>query len=102
MHPQASSRNQYEPDNHSFDHLQDSCGRQNIGTLLFGKLDTRILIKDQPFQFSYKYSRNALEAWKVVDLSRKTKGRRPDMGRVSRERLRDVPRHTMTKSLVSA
>lgn len=55
--------------------------------------------KDKPFQFSYKYSHNALEAWKVVDLARKTKGRRPDMGRVSLSRLYDGPRQIDDKKL---
>jgi len=55
--------------------------------------------KDKPFQFSYKYSHNALEAWKVVDLSRRTKGRRVDMGRISLPRLYDGPRQINDKKL---
>ena len=29
--------------------------------------------KDSPFQFKYRYSNNTLEAWKTVDLKRKTR-----------------------------
>ena len=52
--------------------------------------------KDQPFHFSYKYSHNALEA---VDLSRKTKGRPVDMGRISLPNLYDSPRMINEKKL---
>ena len=38
--------------------------------------------KDKPLQFSYKYSHNTLEYWKIVSLKRKTKGRSVDMGLV--------------------
>ena len=39
--------------------------------------------KDNPHQFQYRYSHNTLEAFKTVDLKRKTKGRPPDLGRVT-------------------
>ena len=55
--------------------------------------------KDQPFHFSYKYSHNALEAWKVVDLSHKTKGRPVDMGKISLPRLYNSPGMTNEKKL---
>ena len=38
--------------------------------------------KDKPLQFQYRYSLNALEAWKTVDLRRRAKGRPPDLGRI--------------------
>ena len=38
--------------------------------------------KDEPFQFRYRHSHNTLEAWKVVDLKRKAKGRPLDIGQV--------------------
>ena len=33
--------------------------------------------KDQPYQFHFRCSHNTLEAWKVVDLKKKSKGRPP-------------------------
>ena len=33
--------------------------------------------KDQPYQFRFRCSHNTLEAWKVVDLKKKSKGRPP-------------------------
>ena len=36
--------------------------------------------KDKPLQFSYRYSHNTLEVWKVVDLKRRSKGRPVDIG----------------------
>ena len=39
--------------------------------------------KEQPLRFSYRYSNNDLEAYKTVDLKRKTKGRPPDLGRIT-------------------
>ena len=54
--------------------------------------------KDQPFQFSYKYSHNALVAWKVVDLSRRTKGRWVDMGRIPLHAFMMAHAKSMTKN----
>lgn len=38
--------------------------------------------KDKPFQFCFRYSHNSLEAWKVVDLKKKGKGRPPVISRI--------------------
>ena len=54
--------------------------------------------KNQPFQFSYKYSHNALEAWKVVDLSCRTKGRQVDMGRIPFHAFMMAHAKSMTKN----
>ena len=43
--------------------------------------------KSKGFEFNYRYSLNELEAWKTVDLKRKSKGSPPDLGRVSLPRL---------------
>jgi hypothetical protein len=48
--------------------------------------------KEQSLQFQYRYSHNTLEAWKTVDLKRKTKGRPPDLGRLSLPQLYTGPR----------
>ena len=38
--------------------------------------------KDSPFEIRYRYSHNALEAWKVLDVKRRQCGRPIDMGLV--------------------
>ena len=43
--------------------------------------------KDKPLQFQYRYSLNDLEAWKTVDLKRRTKDRPPDLGRIQLPRM---------------
>lgn len=55
--------------------------------------------KDKPLQFRNRYSNNALECWKTVDLQRKTKGRPPDMGRIVLPPLYDRPRAINSKKV---
>lgn len=38
---------------------------------------------DKPYGIRYRYSHNALEAWKVLDVMKKRKGRPTDLGRIS-------------------
>ena len=40
----------------------------------------------------YRYSHNTLEAWKAIDVKRKTRGRPVDMGKVALPPLYDGPR----------
>lgn len=75
--------------------LQSNLVNRKINThkQLVNWLDIRWIrvTKDQPFQFSYRHSHNALEVWKVVDLSCKAKGRPVDISRVSLPRLYNSP-----------
>lgn len=48
--------------------------------------------KDHPLQFRYRNSHNELEAWKTVNLKRRTKGRPPDMGKFKLPQLYTSPR----------
>jgi hypothetical protein len=55
--------------------------------------------KEQSLQFRYRYSHNTLEAWKTIDLKRKTKGPPPDLGRLSLPQLYRGPRPINEKKL---
>jgi len=55
--------------------------------------------KDKPFQIFYKYSHNDLEAWKIIDVKRKSPGRPPDMGRIALPLLYGGPRPINEKKL---
>ena len=52
-----------------------------------------------PLQYQYRYSNNCLEAWKTVDLNRKTKGSPPDLGRITLPPLYAGPRSINKKKL---
>ena len=52
---------------------------------------------DKPLQFSYRYTHNALEEWKVVDVKHKTKGCPPDLGRAKLPQLYTHPRSISQK-----
>ena len=52
---------------------------------------------DKPLEFSYHYTHNALEEWKVVDVKRKTKGRPPDLSRAKLPQLYTHPRSISEK-----
>lgn len=39
--------------------------------------------REEPFVIKYRYSHNTLEAWKAIDVKRRTRGRSVDMGKVA-------------------
>ena len=49
------------------------------------------LRKEKPFEIRYRYSHNALEAWKILDVQRKRAGRPADRGRIPLVRLYTNP-----------
>ena len=57
------------------------------------------LSKEKPYEIRYRYSHNALEAWKVLDVQRKRPGRPADPGRLPLEPLYTNPRAINTKKL---
>ena len=48
----------------------------------FMKINWIRVTKAKPFMFSYRYTPNELEAWKPVDLARRSKRRPVDIRRV--------------------
>ena len=55
--------------------------------------------KDAPLKFRFRRSLNELEAWKEVDLRRKTKGRPSDLGRFSLNTVYSGPRTLNTNKV---
>ena len=55
--------------------------------------------KEKPYQLRYRYSLNALEAWKTLDIQRKRPGRPVDIGRIELQPLYAGPRPLDTRKL---
>ena len=59
--------------------------------------------RSHPFQIKYRETHNDLEAWKIFDVERRTKGRPPDLGRIElpllRKGLRGIDQKKMTDLL---
>lgn len=55
--------------------------------------------KEKPYQLHYRYSLNALEAWKVLNIQRKCRGRPADIGRIELQPLYSGPRPLATNKL---
>ena len=57
------------------------------------------LRKDMPIQIRYNYSHNILEAWKVLDIKKNTRGHHPDLGGTDLPLLYTCPRPLNVKKL---
>ena len=81
---------------------------QSVKKIIYHKVNTKVewlnirwiqLKKEKPFEIRYRYSHNALEAWKILDVQRKRAGRPADPWKIPQVPLYTKPRPINTEDL---